>query len=445
MMFYMGLIIGVALGFVVGWLWLKSFSSSSSKDFVKLKTENDLTLKEKTRLLNENQSYQEKEKHFIQETSSLKTKNEELQKELTKQEQHFEDKLKDQKSHYEEKQEEKEKHFNQLAEKTKIEFERTAQKIFLENTKSYREESSKNLTQILHPFKENIEGFKKSIQSFETKEKSLDEAIKSFKDINTEMRDEALKLTQALEGGSQTLGQWGEFMLANILERSGLKKGTDFILQGKGMEIKSTDGDSARPDAIIHLPDNKHIVIDSKVSSLLHYRNYLSAKDEQEKDMLLKKIKKSVEKHIDDLSSKQYHLSTQLLTPDFTLMFMPHEGLFALVTQYKNLFDRAWSKKIVIVSPSTLLATLITVASIWKIERQNKNAEKIAKQSGSLYDKFVGFLTDMNAIEKGLEEAQKHYVRARSRLETGHGSLIKKAEKIKELGAKTSKSLPPNF
>ena len=340
--------------------------------------------------------------------------------------------------------EEKEKHFQELAKKTKIEFENIAQKIFQENTKSYREESSKNLTQLLNPFKENIEGFKKSVQSFETKEKSLDETIKIFREINTEMRDEALKLTQALEGGSKTLGQWGEFMLENILEKSGLRKNEEFTLQGKGMEIKSVDGDLARPDAVIHLPDNKHIVIDSKVSSLIHYRDYLSATDKQEKDKLLSKTLKSVKKHIDDLSSKEYHLSEKLLTPDFTLMFMPHEGLFALTTQHKDLFDRAWNKHLVIVSPTTLLATLRTVASIWKIERQNKNAEEIAKQSGLLYDKLRVFLKYMTGIEKGLESAQTNYSKALTNLQ-GKGSLIQKAETIKELGAKTNKTLPSNF
>ena len=472
----LGLLFSWILGFAVAWLWLKNSSSNSSKDFIKLKAENDLILKEKNRLLSENQSYQEKEKNYIEKASSLQTQNEELRKNQIKQEQGheknlnrekslYEDKLQDQKNYYEEKlqsqkeefdrqsqtdkqhYEEKEQHFKELAQKTKVEFENVAQKIFQENTKSYKEESSKNLTQILTPFKENIEGFKKSIQSFENKEESLDKTIKDFININTDMRDGTIKLTQALEGNSKTLGQWGEFMLANILEKSGLRKGDEFILQGQGMELQSPEGDLAKPDAIVLLPDNKHIIIDSKVSSLAPWTEYLSAETEQEKDKLLTKTLNSVRGHIDNLSSKQYNTLKGLNSPDFVLMFMPNESLFALAIQQgkQDLFDRAWKKNIVIVSPTTLLATLRTVASIWKIERQNKNAEEIARLGGSLYDKFIGFLDEMQDLKKGLDNAQKYYDKALVKLQTGRGHLIGKAEKMKELGAKTNKNLAPHF
>ena len=320
----------------------------------------------------------------------------------------------------------------QLTEKTKSDFKNIANKIFSENTKSYREESTKNLSQILNPFREDIENFKKSIQTFENKEKFLDETLKDFKNINTQMRDDAKELTQALQGDVRTQGQWGEFVLSNILEKSGLREGEEFIIQGQGLEIKDEAGNFVRPDVIIKLPDNKHIIIDSKVS-FTHYKDHSSSNTKEQKKETLKKVLSSIRTHIDNLSSKKYPFFDNLQTPDFTLMFIPNEGVFALVTQAKDLFEQAWKKSIVLVSPTTLYATLRTVASIWKIEKQNKNAEKIAKQGGELYDKFVGFLEDMGNIDNSLRKARYSYNEAMGKLSDSRGNLIQKAQNFKKL------------
>ena len=407
--------------------------------------------------LNKNQS------QSLKQSSSLKAKNENLQQQLEIQKKHYEEKiqekekhfkqltensekeLENQKKRYEEKIQERGEHFKQLEEKAKVFFKNTANEIFSESTKSYREESTKNLSQILKPFQENIEGFKKSIQGFESKEKFLDETIKHFTEINSKMGDNTIKLTQALQGDIKSQGQWGEFVLANILEKSGLRKGEEFFLQGQSLEIKDEKGSSIRPDVTVKLPDNKHIVIDSKVS-FTHYNEYISSNTEEERQKLLTKILNSISSHIDNLSSKKYQFSEGLNTPDFTLMFIPNEGIFALATQTKkDLFDKAWKQSIVIVSPTTLYATLRTIASLWKIERQNKNAEEIAKQGGLLYDKFVGFLEDMSKIDSGLKTARVSYDDAVKKLNEGKGNLVQKVQKLKALGARTQKEIPASF
>ena len=462
------LVLGVCIGSICVFFWKKSGSSDS--EVIKLKIEKEHIEKEKTRLLSENQNYKQEEIKLRERSSSLQTKNEELEKELDKQKQlyeertqekekHFEKELNSQKQHYEEKFQEREQNFTeklnaqeklykqleekskQLTEKTKSEFEN----IVLNNTKSFREESTKNLSQILNPFKENIDGFKKSIQGFENKEKFLDETIKSFNEINSKMRDEAKKLTQALQGNTKSQGEWGEFVLENILEKSGLRKGEEYRLHGQGLGIKDDNIRSPRPDAIIMLPDNKHIVIDSKVS-FTHYNRYISSNTEEERQQLLEKVLDSISSHIDNLSSKNYHFAEGLNAPDFTLMFVPNEGVFALATQTKrNLFDKAWKQSIVLVSPTTLYATLRTIASLWKIERQNKNAEEIAKQGGLLYDKFVGFIEDMNKIGSSLKTAGNSYDEAVGKLKEGRGNLIQKVKKLKNLGARNRKEIPADF
>ena len=394
--------------------------------------------KEREMLFSENQNYRQKEIDWTEQSSSFKAKNENLEKELEHQKKHYEDKIQTQKSSYEDRMQEREGHFRQLEEAAKVFFKNTANEIVSES----REKSTKNLSEILKPFKEDIEGFKKSIQGLENKDKFLDETLKNFTDINSKMKDETIKLTQALKGDLKTQGQWGEFVLENILEKSGLRKGEEFIIQGQGQKMKDEKGSATRPDVIVKLPDNKHIIIDSKVS-LTHH---ISSNGKENQDDLLEKTIKSLNSHIDNLSSKKYQMSEGLKTPDFVLMFIPNEGVFALATQsQRDLFEKAWQQSIVIVSPTTLYATLRTIASLWKIERQNKNAEKIAKEGGLLYDKFVGFLEDMSKIDASLKTARISYDAAVKKLDEGKGSLVKKVENLKKLGAKTQKAIPANF
>lgn len=408
------------------------------KKYLQIQIKKEEMEKEREMLFSENQNYRQKEIDWTEQSSSFKAKNENLEKELEHQKKHYEDKIQTQKSSYEDRMQEREGHFRQLEEAAKVFFKNTANEIVSES----REKSTKNLSEILKPFKEDIEGFKKSIQGLENKDKFLDETLKNFTDINSKMKDETIKLTQALKGDLKTQGQWGEFVLENILEKSGLRKGEEFIIQGQGQKMKDEKGSATRPDVIVKLPDNKHIIIDSKVS-LTHH---ISSNGKENQDDLLEKTIKSLNSHIDNLSSKKYQMSEGLKTPDFVLMFIPNEGVFALATQsQRDLFEKAWQQSIVIVSPTTLYATLRTIASLWKIERQNKNAEKIAKEGGLLYDKFVGFLEDMSKIDASLKTARISYDAAVKKLDEGKGSLVKKVENLKKLGAKTQKAIPANF
>ena len=435
LLFALGLITGGA--FVL--LWKKSKTNS-------LEMQTKLMEKENSRLLQDNEARGEKEKQHIETSARLQAEKESLQNEIQKQERNYREKTDEMEQRFTKELSRQKSHYEELAGKAPMEFENIAQKILLKTTETYREESTKDLSLILRPFREDLEGFKKSVQDFESKERFLKDTIQDFKGINSKMQEETLKLRQTLHGDTRTQGEWGELVLENILEKSGLRKGEEFIVQGKGLDLKDKDDGSLRPDVIVKLPENKHIVIDSKASLMARHQEFLSAGGEEEREQARQKLINSLSGHIDDLSSKDYSSSKGLKTPDFVLMFIPSEGVFSLATQAKQgLFEKAWKKSIAIVSPTTLYATLRTIASIWKMERQNKNAEKIAREGGLLYDKFVNFLEDMNQIEKGLEAAKKSYDQARNRLETGRGNLIQKTERMKKLGLNPRKEIPSNF
>ncbi|MCC7095433.1 MAG: DNA recombination protein RmuC, partial [Ignavibacteriaceae bacterium] len=247
-------------------------------------------------------------------------------------------------------------------------------------------------------------------------------------------------LTEALKGQSKTQGNWGEFILESILEKSGLVKGREYVVQES---LTSESGKRLQPDVIIKLPENKSIVVDSKVS-LIGYEKYISEEDEHQKQLGLREHINSIRSHIKNLSGKNYQNLYQLESLDFVLMFMPIEPAFALAVQNDQaIFNDAFEMNIVIVSPSTLLATLRTISSIWRQENQNKNALEIARQSGDMLDKFTAFVEDLLTVGKGLISVKDNYDKAMNKLTDGRGNLISRAEKIKELGAKTSKSLPP--
>jgi DNA recombination protein RmuC len=260
-----------------------------------------------------------------------------------------------------------------------------------------------------------------------------------LKDMNQQITQEAKNLTQALKGGTKTQGSWGEFILESILEKSGLVKGREYKVQEV---IYSEEGRRFQPDVIVNLPENKSVIIDSKVS-LVAYEKFISGEGDIQKQLALKEHIASIKNHIKNLSSKNYQSLYQLESLDFVLMFMPIEPAFALaVQQDANLFNDAFDKNIVIVSPSTLLATLRTVASIWRAENQNRNALEIARQSGALYDKFQSLITDLIDLGKRITTLQRGYEEAMKKLHTGKGNLISSVERIKQLGANTTKSLP---
>ena len=332
----------------------------------------------------------------------------------------------------------------ELQQKFTKEFENLANKIFKEKTDEFSKQSKTNLSEILNPLKEKINEFQSKVE--ETNKESIDrfaslrQQLTSLKDMNQQITQEAKNLTEALKGQSKTQGNWGEFILESILEKSGLVKGREYVVQES---LTSESGKRLQPDVIIKLPENKSIVVDSKVS-LIGYEKYISEEDEHQKQLGLREHINSIRSHIKNLSGKNYQNLYQLESLDFVLMFMPIEPAFALAVQNDQaIFNDAFEMTIVIVSPSTLLATLRTISSIWRQENQNKNALEIARQSGDMLDKFTAFVEDLLTVGKGLISVKDNYDKAMNKLTDGRGNLISRAEKIKELGAKTSKSLPP--
>jgi DNA recombination protein RmuC len=268
---------------------------------------------------------------------------------------------------------------------------------------------------------------------------SLKEEVKRLVELNTRVSEDANNLTKALKGDVKKQGNWGEVVLERVLECSGLSLGQEYEREEV---IVGADGSVQRPDVILHLPDSKHILIDSKVS-LVAYENLVNEKTEQEKEQYMKEHINSLKSHVKLLSEKQYQHSPNVNTPDFVLLFLPIEASFSIAVKADiDLFSYAWERKIVIVSPTTLLATLKTVSSIWKKENQTKNAREIASLSGTLYDKLVGFVGDLSKIKENIDKAGQSYDDAMKKMQTGNGNIFRTADKIKNLGAKVSKSLP---
>lgn len=325
-------------------------------------------------------------------------------------------------------------------------FENLAHKIFNEKSQAFTQKSEKTLNDILSPVKESLGLFQTLVtDKFSHQDKqqyALQEELKRIIDINEKMTFQADSLTKALKGDNKIMGNWGEMLLERILEDSGLTKNIDYVLQASGYDLKDDSGKRQIPDVIVKLPESKEVIIDAKVS-LLDYERIIANPDERiihEKAFL-----KSVKSHIDGLASKKYFQNEKLLSPDFVLMFLPIEGAYNLAMQIDNqLHHYAWNKRIAIVSNTTLFATLRTVASLWRIEKQNKNAEEIAKRAGLLYEKFAGFMTDIEAVSKKFDDTHKLFDDTKNKLYQGKGNLITQVESLKELGAKTSKSLPTN-
>lgn len=334
--------------------------------------------------------------------------------------------------------EEVKKETAELQNQLKVEFKNIANEIIKEQSKDLSEHNQI----ILKPFKSQLESFEKAVQE-QLKDNiaratSFREQIENLKSLNQQISLDANNLTNALKGDNKFQGNWGELILEKVLENSGLEKGSEYELQ---VSLENADEAKIQPDAVVYLPDEKHIIIDSKVS-LVAYEKYVNAQDEEERQSSLKAHILSVKNHIKLLSEKKYQTATTLSSPDFILLFIPIEASFGVaVKEDIDIFNFAWNKNIVIVSPSTLLATLRTVASLWKQEKQNKNVLKIAEESGKLYDKFVGFIDDLTKIEKSLERTAKDFSEAQKKLHSGRGNIVGRIEKIKMLGAKATKQL----
>jgi DNA recombination protein RmuC len=333
------------------------------------------------------------------------------------------------------------KEVEQLQEKFSIEFKNLANEILEEKSRKFTDQNKLNLGEILNPLREKIVEFEKKVEQTNKENivwnTSLRDQIKNLQELNLRITRDAENLTKALKGESKTQGSWGEFILESILERSGLVKDREYIVQTSF----STETGRLQPDVIIKLPDQKNIIIDSKVS-LVAYEKYCSSEDEIDLQKSLQEHIASVRKHIRDLSSKNYQQLYEIGSLDFVLLFMPVEPAFGLAIQHDDkLFIEAYQKNIVIVSPTTLIATLRTISSIWRQEHQNRNAMEIARQGGMLYDKFKLFTDDLIKVGDNLEQTRKSYSLAMNKLAEGKDNLIRKTERLKELGAKVSKSV----
>ena len=326
------------------------------------------------------------------------------------------------------------------------EFENVAEKLLKEKSKEFVDVNRTNLDMILNPLKENLKAFEDKVEkvyNMEAAERNtLKGVITQLMDLNKQISDEAQNLTKALKGDNKKQGNWGEVILERVLERSGLVRDQEYRVQAA---MQTTDGTRYQPDVIIDLPDDKHLVIDSKVS-LIAYERLVNADTEEDRKLFAKAHIESIRNHIGGLSSKKYHDLYKINSPDFVLLFVPIESSFSIAVQLDGeLFNYAWDKKVVIVSPSTLLATLRTIASMWKQERQNRNVLEIARLSGDMYDKFVGFLADMDSIGRNINQTQSAYNTALNKLSEGRGNLTTTAEKIKKLGAKADKQIDQKF
>ncbi|RYU89321.1 DNA recombination protein RmuC [Mucilaginibacter terrigena] len=326
------------------------------------------------------------------------------------------------------------------------EFENIAEKLLKEKSREFTDVNRLSIDTILNPLKENIKAFEDKVDkvyNMEAAERNtLKGVITQLMDLNKLISTEASNLTKALKGDNKKQGNWGEVILEKVLERSGLVRDREYRVQAS---LNHTDGSRLQPDVIIDLPDDKHLIIDSKVS-LIAYERLVNCETEEERKLYSKAHVESLRNHVHGLSSKNYHDLYQVNSPDFVLLFVPIESSFSFAVQLDaDLFSDAWDKRVVIVSPSTLLATLRTIASIWKQERQNRNVLEIARLSGSMYDKFVGFMADMENIGKNINQTQSVYNSAFNKLVDGNGNLTKTAEKIKGLGAKANKQLDGKY
>jgi len=327
-------------------------------------------------------------------------------------------------------------------EELSVQFENLANKILEDKSKKFTEQNKTNLDALLKPLGERIRDFEKKVDETYDKESkqrfSLEKEIANLRDLNTRIGQDAINLTNALKGQTKTQGNWGEVILERVLEMSGLVKGREYDLQ---VSLTAEDGKRSQPDAVVYLPDERHIVIDSKVN-LSAYERFYSMADGPERDAELKIHVSAFRKHVDELSVKRYQDHYKLNSLDFVLMFVPIEPAFNLAIGSDNsIYDNAFSRKIIIVTPTTLHATLHTIANIWRQEYHTRNSQEIARQSSALYDKFVGFVHDLKDIGKKLGDASESYDNAFKKLSTGKGNLIKSTEKIRALGVKTRKQI----
>jgi DNA recombination protein RmuC len=430
--FLMLFIVALAIGVFIGKL-LFSAKSQSEKSFLEEKLNN---IKEQYQM--EKSDWDTKLQQVIDEKETIRNEKESINIQLTKKEVDFE-------NLWQRNQEQKED-VEKLQEKFTKEFENLANKILDEKSSKFTEQNKENMKNILSPLQDKIQLFEKKVE--DTHKESIDyhaalrQQILGLRDMNIQMSKETLNLTKALKGDSKMQGNWGELILERVLEKSGLEKDREYFVQ---QSHTNGEGNRVFPDVVINLPDGKKMIVDSKVS-LTAYEKFINEEDDSLKNGFLKEHVSSIKRHVEQLGDKNYQDLYQIESPDFVLLFIPMEPAFALaLNEDTTLYNKAFEKNIVIVTPSTLLATLRTIDSMWANQKQQENAFEIARQAGALYDKFEGFVADLIKIGKKIDESKVEYQGAMNKLVDGKGNLITSVEKLKKMGAKAKKALPDSI
>ena len=423
----LSIIVATAVGAYVGMLISQ----------LKGKSEKGALVEREQQLTNTNTSLKETIAALEKERDQFRDEREGLNIELVQKNVEFDTLLK--------KNEEQKEEVAALQEKFSKEFENLANKILKSNSEEFTKQNKEQLKTILNPLQEKIQTFEKKVEDSQKESISMHSALKEqllgLKDLNLQMTKEATNLTKALKGDSKMQGNWGELVLERVLEKSGLEKDREYFVQ---QSFTLEDGSRVMPDVVLHLPDNKKMIIDSKVS-LTDYERYINS-DDGDKEAFLKSHVSSIKKHVDQLSEKNYQDLYDIESPDFVLMFIPIEPAFAVALNEDNsLYNKAFEKNIVIVTPATLLATLRTIDTMWNNEKQQRNAIEIARQAGALYDKFEGLVKDLTGVGKDIDRAKNNYSAAMNKLVEGRGNLITSVEKLKKMGAKAKKALPENI
>ena len=424
-------LLGITLGFLVGYIIQKNKASVLEKD--------NSSLSERNNILQENKKEAENAINELkEELRFIQSEKENLIKTNTEQDVQL--------KNLNTKLEENKKEIEGLQEKFTKEFENLANKILEEKSNKFTVQNKENIKNILDPLEKKIKDFEEKVDK--THKESIDyhsalrQQILGLKELNVQMSKETLNLTKALKGDSKTQGNWGELVLERVLEKSGLEKDREYFVQ---QSFTNEEGKRILPDVVIHLPDNKKMIVDSKVS-LTAYEQLVNSEDEHEKERLIKEHTNSLKRHVDQLSEKKYEDIYKIESPDFVLLFVPIEPAFAVALNEDNtLYNKAFEKNIVIVTPTTLLATLRTIDTMWNNEKQQRNALEIARQAGALYDKFEGLLKDLINIGKKIDATKSDYSLAMNKLVEGKGNLITSVEKLKKMGAKAKKALPESI
>ena len=436
--FLLVFIVALALGLFIGKLLFSArFESQKISLEEKINAAQHLLQQQKEQAILDKAAFEKQLQGSLQEKEAIRNEKDSLAIQLSKKEVDFDNLL--------ERHKEQKNEVEQLQEKFTKEFENLANKILDEKSNKFTEQNKENMRNILSPLQDKIQLFEKKVE--DTHKESIDyhaalrQQIVGLQQMNLQMSKETLNLTKALKGDSKMQGNWGELILERVLEKSGLEKDREYFVQ---QSHTNAEGSRVFPDVVINLPDGKKMIVDSKVS-LTAYEKYINEEDDNLKAGFLKEHIQSIKRHVEQLGDKNYHDLYQIESPDFVLLFIPMEPAFALaLNDDTTLYNKAFEKNIVIVTPSTLLATLRTIDSMWTNQKQQENAFEIARQAGALYDKFEGFVADLIKIGKKIDESKVEYGAAMNKLVDGKGNLIVSVEKLKKMGAKAKKALPEN-